>query len=85
MTDQDYRGFTFGSRLKVSFNPNVQVLKMHVWSYAYHTARISRWRQDYLDRKRFQKRIKAAEKIISPILRPEHRMNIHNTLANFEI
>lgn len=73
--------FTY-NRLKVSFNPNIYILKMHVWQYAYHKARIGTWRHEYLDRMRFQKIVKNADKIISLILTTEHRMKIQNKLKN---
>lgn len=70
------RRFTFGP--SVSFHPIVKVLIMHVWQYAYRMSRVSGWKQDYLDRKRFQKRIKKTESIIAPILTVEHRLKIYN-------
>lgn len=71
------RKFTF-QRMSVSFDSNVKMMFTHVWLYAYHTARIGTWKQEYLDRKRFQKKIEACAKVISPILSPEHRTNIRN-------
>lgn len=41
---------------------------MHVWSYAHHTARKGMWREEYLARMRFKRRIELAEELLSPIL-----------------
>lgn len=71
------RKFTF-QRLNVSFDSNVKMSYTHVWLYAYHTARIGTWKQEYLDRKRFQRKIDVCSKVISPILSSEHRTNILN-------
>ena len=78
------RRFTF-NRLKVSFNSNVSVLNMHVWQYAYHKARIGTWQQEYLDRMRFQKIVKEADKIISRVFMTEHRAKIENKLDFWKI
>lgn len=71
----DVQRFTY-NRLKVTFDTNVRVLNMCVWSFAYRAARIGKWREEYLDRKRFEKRIQDIEKILSPILTREHRMRL---------
>lgn len=41
---------------KVSFDPNVKVQNMHVWSFAYHEARKSEWMKNAADRYRFDLR-----------------------------
>ena len=76
----DAQRFTY-NRLKVSFDPNVKVFNMFVWSYAYHTARIGTWNENYLDRMRFNQRIQSTEKIISPILMAEHRMKLLSVIS----
>lgn len=63
-------------RRPVTFDMNVYVLNMFVWSYAYRVARIGTWQQDAADRERFEKRITELEKIISPVLTAEHRKRI---------
>lgn len=76
----DSQRFTY-NRLKVSFDPNVKVFNMHVWSYAYHTARIGAWKENYLDRLRFNQRIQSAEEIISPVFMVEHRMKLLSLIS----
>lgn len=81
MDEQEKRKFIF-QRLSVSFDSNVKVLYTHVWLYlglyAYRTVRIGSWKQEYLNRKRFQKKIRDFDKVLSPILSPEHRKNTFN-------
>lgn len=85
MADQDDREYAFEFQLKVSFDLNVQVLEMCVWQYAYRNARIGSWKEDYLNRMRFMRRIRATEKIISPILTSEHRTKIHNKIEKMAV
>lgn len=85
MDDQDDREYAFEFQLKVSFDLNVQVLEMRVWQYAYRTARIGSWKEDYLNRMRFMRRIRATEKIVSPILTSEHRTKIRNKIEKMAV
>lgn len=66
------RKFTTDRRV-VTFNPNVQVLKMCVWNYAFWAARNGNWIQIALDRYRFQRRIQEFERKFSYILTEKHR------------
>jgi hypothetical protein len=63
----------------VTFNEdNNKVLKMVVWAYAYKQARKSDFQRHYLDRLRYEKRIKQCEMIICKILDVNHRTVIYN-------
>lgn len=52
---------------KVHFNPNVEVLHMHAWAFAYRKARTSEWRSIVLDRHRFEHRKQLLEKELEKI------------------
>lgn len=65
---------------KVTFDPEVKVLNMWVWSFAYSEARKNDWMQIAADQDRFKRRIHECNKIISPILNSERRRNIAATL-----
>lgn len=60
----------------VKFNMLPKIYYLHVWSFAYHEARIGNWSQIALDRHRFELRIKRSATFISPILSPIHREKI---------
>jgi hypothetical protein len=57
----------------VTFSDNVQVFNMVVWNFAYRQARKNEYYKHYLDRLRFEKRIKICENIISKVLDVKHR------------
>jgi hypothetical protein len=61
----------------VTFNDNVQVFPMVVWSFAYRQARKSECFKHYLDRLRFEKRIKNCENTLSKVLDVKHRNVIY--------
>ena len=54
---------------KVTFSEHVQVNHMVVWKFAYRNARISPWNVAAVDRARFERRIKAVENVINPVLK----------------
>lgn len=49
----------------VRFYPNVKILHMHVWTFAYRDARKSNWRSLVLDRYRFEMRKQILEKLLT--------------------
>lgn len=55
------------TKKKVRFNPDVQILKMYVWSFAYHEARKNNWMQIAADRYRFELRVKRIEDMLAKI------------------
>lgn len=57
----------------MTFNSNVQVVKMCTWNYAYWDARKGNWFQLACDRDRFEKRIKKIEEKISFVFEEDHR------------
>lgn len=59
--------------IQVTFNPNVEVVKMCTWNYAYWAARKADWTQIVVDRERFQNRINQVSTIISPVFCEKHR------------
>lgn len=61
---------------KVTFNPEIKVLTMHVWSFAYAQARTHNWLQISADRCRFERRIKDTSEILTPILTDDYRKRI---------
>lgn len=61
---------------KVTFNPDVNVLTMYVWTFAYNEARKHNWLQIAADRERFLNRINSTSEILTPILTDEHRKKI---------
>lgn len=61
---------------KVTFNPDVEVLTIYEWPFAYAEARKSNWLQIVADRFRFQRRINEMSETLSPVLTDEHRKKI---------
>ena len=57
-----------GKSKSVSFNDNVKIHYMIVWSTAYYLARKSTWQQYAIDRARFQRRIRQLEPILNRVL-----------------
>lgn len=51
----------------VSFDSNVKVLNMHVWTFAYHEARKSDWSRIAADRFRFEIRAQRFEAMLVKI------------------
>ncbi|EDV36278.1 uncharacterized protein Dana_GF12046 [Drosophila ananassae] len=62
---------------KVRFNLKPEVHVMHVWDFAYRTARKSEWQLIARDRDRFEKRINRVAPILNPILSPNHRDSVY--------
>lgn len=56
-----------GKMKKVRFNPNVKILNMHVWAFAYREARKSNWMRIIADRYRFELRKKRLEAMLNKI------------------
>lgn len=52
---------------RVSFNPNVKILHMHVWMLAYRESRKSDWMKFAADRYRFELRKKQMESMLAKI------------------
>lgn len=52
---------------KVSFDPNVKILHMHVWTFAFQKARKSDWMKIAADRYRFELRKKQMEAMLAKI------------------
>ena len=52
---------------RVSFDPSVKVLNMHVWSFAYNDARKSEWVRIAADRYRFDLRKRILESKLEKI------------------
>lgn len=52
---------------KVSFDPVVKILHMHVWTFAYREARKGEWERNAADRCRFKRRIKEFEPLFAKI------------------
>lgn len=52
---------------KVSFDPNVKILHMHKWTFAYQEARKSDWMRFAADRYRFDLRKKEMETMLAKI------------------
>lgn len=55
------------NRKKVCFDPNIEILHIHVWSYAYHNARKSNWKSIAADRYRFELRKKRLQTLLDKI------------------
>lgn len=51
----------------VSFDSNVKILKMCVWTFAYHEARKSDWMRNAADRYRFELRKQSFEAMLTRI------------------
>lgn len=51
----------------VDFDPNIKILYMHVWSFAYREARKSNWLHIAADRYRFDLRKQKMEAMLSKI------------------
>lgn len=51
----------------VSFDPNVKILNMHVWTFAYHEARKGDWMRIAADRYRFELRKQKFEAMLAEI------------------
>lgn len=55
-------------KTSVSFNPNVKIMHMHVWTFAYHEARKScDWARIAADRYRFELRKEKMDAMLSKI------------------
>lgn len=52
---------------KVSFDPNVKILHLHAWAFAYQEARKSDWMRFAADRYRFELRKKQMESMLAKI------------------
>lgn len=52
---------------RVSFDSDVKVQNMHVWTFAYHEARKSEWMRFAADRYRFELRKKQLEAMLVKI------------------
>lgn len=52
---------------KVSFDSNVKILNMHVWTFAYHEARKNDWKRIAADRYRFELRKQKIEAMLCKI------------------
>lgn len=52
---------------RVSFNPNVHIQNMHVWTFAYREARKNDWQSIAADRYRFNLRKQRMETLLSEI------------------
>ena len=62
----------------VKFNEDKNaVYLLVVWNYAYREARKSNFQQQYLDRLRFERRIRQSEDLICKILDKHHRNVIY--------
>lgn len=61
---------------QVTFNPNVEVLTMYTWSYAYWAARKGKWDQIARDHARFERRIQEIGREISHVLKDDHRQSV---------
>lgn len=55
------------NRKKIRFDPNVKILHMHVWSFAYHNARKNNWTSIAADRYRFELRKQKLQKKLDEI------------------
>lgn len=64
----------------VTFNSNVQIKKMYVWSFAHNSARKGTFPSEYLDRLRFNNKIRKTEIILSPILNTSHRKRMYKQI-----
>lgn len=51
----------------VSFDPNVKIRHMHVWTFAYREARKSDWSRIAADRYRFELRKEKLEAVLTKI------------------
>lgn len=71
------------SKSKVSFDPNIQIKCLCVWPYAHWIARKNDWESKYLDRIRFQDKIKAIEQVLHPVLLNHHRRKVYSTLLSY--
>lgn len=52
---------------RVSFDSNIKILNMHVWSFAYHEARKNDWKRIAADRYRFDLRRQRFEAMLARI------------------
>lgn len=52
---------------RVSFDSKIQILNMHVWTFAYHEARKSNWMKFAADRYRFELRKQKIEVMLNKI------------------
>lgn len=52
---------------KVSFDPNVKILHLHVWAFAYQEARKGDWMRFAADRYRFELRKNQMESMLTKI------------------
>lgn len=52
---------------RLSFDPNVKILHMHVWSFAYQEARKSNWIRNAADRFRFELKMQRMETMLAKI------------------
>lgn len=55
------------SMKKVSFDSNIKILNMHVWSFAYNEARKNNWKTIAADRYRFDLRRQRFEAMLAKI------------------
>lgn len=62
---------------QVTFNPFVEIKIIHHWLFAHHAARCGMVLM-IIDQRRFEKRIRDTEKILNPVLNPDHRKRIYN-------
>lgn len=53
-----------------------RVRRLHTWTFAHQEARKGKWEELARDRARFQTRICEAEKVIRPVLCPQHRRRV---------
>lgn len=61
----------------VTFSEENTIHNMFAWDFAYRNARLSNWQTFYLDRLRFDRRIKRSALLLDKILDHNHRQNIY--------
>lgn len=61
---------------KVRFSPSPEIRVMHTWKFAHSQARINPHRFSYIDRLRFQEKVRNTELILIPVLDMCHRETI---------
>lgn len=61
----------------MTFNLCPIVHEIRAWRFAYSEARKGKWEQMGRDRERFEKRINEIDRILAPILSPDHRQSVY--------
>ncbi|XP_046618028.1 uncharacterized protein LOC124304081 isoform X2 [Neodiprion virginianus] len=74
--DQNCDSGNCRSKLKVRFSQHPVIHTMIAWDYAYRAARKGPWEAMVRDRARFKDLINKMSKILDPILKPQHRIEI---------